>query len=465
MGVKLSMPKISRNEIVVVVDDSPDTLEVLHRSIEHMGFAVLSCESAAEAIELLKDNTVDLVITDYHMPFVGGLDLIKHVRDYYPQTEVMMITGYASVEGAVEAIKAGAEEYLAKPFTDEELAQAIERSLEKLSIRADKKGVSTKNIAGKLGLVDESGEMKKVSALIKKAAGSELPVLLAGEPGSGKELAARVIHYESDRSNYPFIYVNCRDIPESILENELFGYVRSDQEEVANDSENDRCPGRVTQAGFLELAGRGTVYLDEISRTPLAVQVKLLDVIAKKELTCVGDNTTRPVSCRVIASSAQDLITLAGKGLFREDLFFRLNVINISLPPLRERKNDILPFCRDQLARACLSLGRSSSPVFSDEAGKALVMYEWPGNSRELVDLMSSLAARVEGDLVEVSDLPRYMRNLLAGESKALKSLHEVEVEHILEVLRICSGNKSRAAQVLGIDRKTLRDKLSRHNG
>ena len=459
------MPKISRNEVVVVVDDSPDTLEVLHRSIEHMGFTVFSCESVAEAIELLKDNPADLVITDYHMPFVGGLDLIKHVRDHHPQTEVMMITGYASVEGAVEAIKAGAEEYLAKPFTDEELAQAIERSLEKLSIRADKKGVSTKSIAGKLGLIEESDEMKKVSALIKKAAGSELPVLLAGEPGSGKELAARVIHYESDRSSYPFIYVNCRDVPESILENELFGYVKSGQEDALNDLENDQCPGRVTQPGFLELAGRGTVYLDEISRTPLAVQVKLLDVLAKNELTCVGDNTTRPVNCRIIASSTQDLITLAAKGLFREDLFFRLNVINITLPPLRERKNDILPFSQDQLTRACLSLGRRTSPVLSDEAGKVLMMYEWPGNSRELVGLMGSLAANFEGDLVEVSDLPRYMRNLLAAESKALKSLHQIEVEHILEVLRSCSGNKSKAAQVLGIDRKTLRDKLSRHNG
>lgn len=465
MGVKLNMQKISRNEVVVVVDDSPDTLEVLHRSIEHMGLTVYSCESAAEAIELLKEHSVDLVVTDYHMPFIGGLDLIKHVRDHYPQTEVMMITGYASVEGAVEAIKAGAEEYLAKPFTDEELAQAIERSLEKLSIRADKKGVSTKSIAGKLGLIDQSDEMKKVSALIEKAAASELPVLLVGEPGSGKELTARVIHYESDISNYPFVYVNCRDIPESILENELFGYVRSDQEETKNESENDRLPGRLIQPGFFELAGRGTVYLDEISKTPLAVQVKLLDVIAKKELTCVGDNTTRAVSCRVIASSAQDLITLAGKGLFREDLFFRLNVINIALPPLREREKDILPFCREQLSRACLTLGRSTAPLFSNEAEKALTMYDWPGNSRELVDLMSSLAVKVKGDLVEVSDLPGCMRNLLAGESKALKSLHEIEVEHILEVLRGVGGNKTRAAEILGIDRKTLRDKLNRNNG
>ena len=241
--------------------------------------------------------------------------------------------------------------------------------------------------------------------------------------------------------------------------------MRGKIKKVLNDLENDRYPSRVTQPGFFELAGRGSVYLDEISSTTLAVQVKLLDVLAKKELTCVGDNLTRPVNCRILAPSPQDLITLAGKGLFREDLFFRLNVINISLPPLRERKNDILPFCHDQLARASMSIGRRTSPVFSDEAGKALLLYEWPGNSRELASLMSSLAAEIEGDVVEVSDLPSYMRNLLAGESKTPKSLHEVEVEHILEVLHSCSGNKTRAAQLLGIDRKTLRDKLNRQNG
>ncbi len=458
------MIKKSRNEVIIVVDDSSDTLEVLHRSIEHMGFSVFSCESAEEAIDLLKENKVDLVITDYHMPFTGGLDLIRHIRELYPQTEVMMITGYASVEGAVEAIKAGAEEYLAKPFTDEELELAIERSLEKLSIRVDKKGAPGKNIASKFGLIEESETMKKVSDLIKKAADSDLPVMLVGEPGSGKELAARIIHYESSRSNYPFIYINCKDIPESILENEIFGYVKSEQDETGGGYSN-LSMSRLTQPGFLELAGKGTVYFDEISKTPLSVQVKLLDALTNHELTCVGDINSRPINCRIIASTEKDLITLAGKGLFREDLFFRLNVINISIPPLRVRKSDILPFCREQLAKECRELGREVPPVISEEVVRALQLYEWPGNSKELIVLIGSLAENVKDDTVEVSDLPRSMRLMFFAESKSEKSLQEIEAAHIRDVLYSCGGNKTRAARVLGIDRKTLRDKLERHNG
>ncbi len=455
------MTKLRRIETIMVVDDAPDTLEVLHRSIEHMGFSVLSCESATDAFELLKSNQVDLVITDYHMPFIGGLDLIKHIRDNYPQTEVMMITGYASVEGAVEAIKAGAEEYLAKPFTDDELEQAIERSLEKLSIRIAHKSGSTRNIAKKFGVIEESEAMKKVTELIQRATVSELPVLLIGEPGAGKELVARIIHYESARGNSPFIYVNCKDIPESILENEIFGHLKSSSEDAGEENANPSS-GKAIQPGFLELAGRGTVYLDEISKAPLAVQVKLLDALANNEVICVGDNVSRQIQCRIITSTTKDLITLTGKGLFREDLFFRLNVINISIPPLRERKSDILPFCKEQLATECRELGRITPPVFSDEAAKALELYEWPGNSRELIGLMSYLAENVKNEIIKISDLPHSIQLVLHAENKTDKSLQEIEAEHIRNVLQSCSGNKTKAAQVLGIDRKTLRDKLDR---
>jgi two-component system, NtrC family, response regulator HydG len=457
------MPKLKRNEVIMVVDDAPDTLEVLHRSIEHMGFTVYSFESADEAIEQLKANPVDLVITDYHMPFIGGLDLIKHVREHYPYTEVMMITGYASVEGAVEAIKAGAEEYLAKPFTDAELEQAIDRSLEKLSIRVDKKEAPAKVISKKFGWIAESEEMKKVSELIIRASGSDLPVLLAGEPGTGKELAARIIHYESSRSSLPFVYINCKDIPESILENEIFGYVKTEAEADGAVITKTNLE-KVVQPGFLELAGSGTVYLDEISKTPLAVQVKLLDALTKNNLTAVGDTSVRPINCRIIASTTRDLITLAGKGLFREDLFFRLNVINISLPPLRARKSDIVPLCRELLARACRVLGRSTVPTFSEEGLKSLELYEWPGNLTELISLMSELAERIDDKTIEAFDLPRCLQNSLIAESKAKLSLQQVEVEQIRNVLQNCDGNKTKAAQILGIDRKTLRDKLERQN-
>ncbi len=458
------MVKKSKAETIMVVDDSPDTLEVLHRSIEHMGFVVFPCESAGEAIELLKDNPVDLVITDYHMPFIGGLDLIKHIREQYPNTEVMMITGYASVEGAVEAIKAGAEEYLAKPFTDEELEQAIERSLEKLSIRSAKKGSPADDYSVKFGLILVSEAMKKVSKLIKKAASSEHPVLISGEPGSEKELAARIIHYSSSRSKYPFIYVNCTEIPESFLENEIFGYLRPGQGEEFDGSPEETRPAKSIQPGFLEMVGNGTVFFDEISKTPLAVQVKLLDILANYELTCVGDNTARPVGCRIIASTSKDLITLVGKGLFREDLFFQLNMVNIIIPPLRDRKDDIIPLCREHLARESRELGRSAPLSFSEDVTRAALLYEWPGNSKELASLIGTLTAQVETDQVKLSDLPRCIRAALDLEKKSKKSLNEIEVEHIRDVLQSCAGNKTKAAQLLGIDRKTLRDKLDRLN-
>jgi DNA-binding NtrC family response regulator len=282
------MARTKRQETILVVDDIPDTLEMIHRSIEHMGFRVFSCVSASEAIKTLKENQIDLVITDHHMPFFGGLDLIRHVRENYRNTEVMMITGYASVGGAIEAIKAGAEEYLAKPFTDEELEQAIERSLEKLCIRTLKKASPSKNIAKQYGILGESDSMKRVFDAIEKAAASNLPTLISGETGTGKELVARAIHYESKRANYPFIHVKCSNIPESILEKEIFGYVQVDDDSECQEGPASSGLEKTTRPGFLEAVQEGTVFFDEISETSTAVQVKLLSALTSGEITCVG---------------------------------------------------------------------------------------------------------------------------------------------------------------------------------
>lgn len=449
-----------REELILVVDDSPDTLEVLHRSIELMGFKVFSCEGAKEAIKILEDNRVDLVITDYHMPFVGGLDLIRHVRDNYRNTEVMMITGYASVEGAVEAIKAGAEEYLAKPFTDEELEQAIERSLEKLRNRAAGKADFAKDIPKQYGMLGESEKMSRVLDSVKKAARSSQPILISGEPGTGKELAARIIHYESERAGQPFITVNCRDIPESILESELFGCLVSDGKNEAAREAGGASSEKIIRTGFLELVREGTVFFDEISETSLAVQVKLLTVLSSGELICVGDNKTRSASCRIMASTSRDLIDLASKGFFREDLFFRLNMLNLNLPPLRERGSDILLLCKYYLNKACLETGKSPVPGFSDRAAQALLEHNWLGNVTELEILMRELAKKVPGERVEAADLPHFLRYNLTEEKRLNKSLREVEKEYVKEILSKFSGNKTKAAELLGIDRKTLREKL-----
>ncbi len=456
------MVKKTREEIILVVDDSPETLEVLHRSIQLMGFEVYSCESAEEAMKILEDNHVDLVITDYHMPFVGGLDLIRHVRDNYRDTKVMMITGYASVEGAVEAIKAGAEEYLAKPFTDEELEQAIENAIEKLRNRIAYKTSPTRDLAKQYGLLGESASMTRAISTIKKAASNSQPVLISGESGTGKALAARIIHYESEKQGSPFVIVNCQEIPESKMESEIFGYLLSDGDKSKSKRKEANGSETIVRSGFLDLAGEGTVYFKEISKTPLAVQVKLLSVLTSGEFTPVGDNRTRSTSCRIIASTSSDLLELSGKGYFREDLFFRLNMTSLNLPPLREREKDILLLCEHYLAKACLEKGQSIVPRFSERASRALLQHPWAGNVTELQILMRNLAGNLPGELIEVADLPYILRYNLAEDKRLDKTLHEVEKDYIKEVLSKLNGNKTRAAELLGIDRKTLRDKLNR---
>jgi DNA-binding NtrC family response regulator len=444
--------KKNKEKVILVVDDSQDTLELLHRSMEHMGYTVFSCDNAKEAIEIMKDTRIDLVITDYHMPFIGGIDVIRHVRENYKNTEVMMITGYASVEGAVEAIKAGAEEYLSKPFTDDELQSAIDRSMEKLAIRTMKTDQSPKTISAQYGIVGESEGMKRVVDLIKKASVNNMPVLISGEAGTGKELIARAIHYESESGGRPFIHINCRGIPETILESEIFGYKISGKE----NGEEDRI-----RKGFLEMAGKGTVFFDEISATTLSTQVKLLSAL-KGEVTPIGDNKGIKIECRIMASTSRDLIHLVKRGFFREDLFFRLNMVNIVLPPLRERDKDILLISGSVASLTCHELGREKTPLFDERTSESLLKYQWPGNVRELERVIRSIINRTENDIIEVSDLPPYMRFNLSQETRLSKTLLEAELDHIKEVLSKVEGNKTKAAEILGIDRKTLREKLKR---
>lgn len=456
------MAKKTREEIILVVDDSPETLEVLHRSIQLMGFEVYSCESAEEAMKILEDQHIDLVITDYHMPFVGGLDLIRHVKDNYRHIEIMMITGYASVEGAVEAIKAGAEEYLAKPFTDEELEQAIENSIEKLRNRITHRTSPSKNISKQYGLLGESDSLARVISSIKKAADSSYPVLISGENGTGKELSARVIHYESERAAHPFVTVNCRAIPESKIESELFGYILPDDKRLSM-AGNDRAGSEeMFRPGFLELTGGGTLFLKEISEAPLAVQVKLLSVLTGGVYTAIGDIKTSNCSCRIIASTSRDLLELSRKGLFREDLFFRLNMLSLNLPPLRDRGKDILLLCKHYLSKACLEKGQSHVPEFSERTSKVLLQHDWRCNLIELDILMRDLAEKVSGELIEVADLPICLRYNIAEDKRLDKTLQEVEKDYIKEILAKFNGNKTKAAELLRIDRKTLRDKLDK---
>ena len=445
------MSRKKNKEVILVVDDSQDTLELIQRNIEYMGYNVFACDNAQDAMDVLSKNHVDLVITDYHMPFVGGIDVIRHVRDNYKNTEVMMITGYASVEGAVEAIKAGAEEYLSKPFTEDELEEAINRSIEKLALRTLKSESQSIDISQKYGLIGDSKEIRRVAESIKKASQQDLPVLISGEPGTGKEFAARAIHYEGENPESPFFYINCSGIPENKIEGELFGYVKSG----SSDKEAQ------IYKGFFELAQKGTVFLDEISSTSLATQVKLLRAFSG-EVTHIGDNTPRKISCRIIASTSKDLINLVKRNLFREDLFFRMNVINIAMPSLRERGGDIILMANSFIAKVSGELGGGGVPQLDEKAAFCLVGYSWPGNVRELELLMKQVVSKTDRDVIEITDLPSYMRFNIFENSRLNKKLADVEIEHIKDVLESVEGNKTKAAEILGIDRKTLRDKMKK---
>lgn len=437
---------------VLVVDDAPDTLEVIRRNLESRGLQVVTAPGVAEAARILKAAPADLVITDYKMPKASGLDLIRHVRENFKDTAVLMITGYATIDGAVEAIMSGAEDYITKPFTDEELFLAVEKSLSKLRFRQGGRKAGLLALRSSGGLIGESAAMKRIYNDIAKVAASSATLLITGESGTGKELVARAIHYNGARVSAPFVPVNCGGIPAGLLDSELFGHMRG---AFTGASES--------RAGFFQTADGGTIFLDEISETGLDMQVKLLRVLQDKNVYMVGSRRGQKVNVRIIAATNKDLPALVEKGGFREDLFYRLNVVTITLPPLRMRGDDIPLLTHHFLERFAKEIGRPT-PQISDNVLKVLRKYHWPGNVRELENVLHRLMVMMEGDFIDVPDLPSLMRFSALRENEPLRKLTEVESEHIRAVLAGANGNKSRAAEILGIDRKTLREKLKKYS-
>lgn len=444
------MTTSTKKEQILVVDDSPDTLELLQRNLESKEYRVFTAPGVIQAIKILESTPIDLVITDLKMPEVDGLSLVRHVQENFKNTEVMMITGYPSIEGAVEAVKTGAEEYLPKPFTDEELFAAVKRVLDKLSTKRLAQKEPQKTPSARHGLIGESDVMGKVLIAIEKAASSSATILITGESGTGKELVARSIHYNSPRSSAPFVPINCGGIPESLLESELFGYIKGAFTGATE-----------TRAGFFQTAGDGTIFLDEISATSLSMQVKLLRVLQDKEVFMVGARHSQKVDVRIIAATNKDLLGLVKKEEFREDLYYRLNVINIDIPPLRERVEDILPLAQHFAHKFAKEIGKPV-PTFSDNALQVLKSYYWPGNVRELENIIQRLVIMTEGDIIGVPDLPSLMRFSSLRGISSNRTLAEVEYEYILSVLASVDNNKTKAAEILGIDRKTLREKLNK---
>jgi len=444
------MVSLYKGEHILVVDDSPDTLQVVQRNLTSQGYVVYTAPGVAEAIGILDSTTIDLVITDYKMPKVSGLDLIKYIKENLEDTEVMMITGYPTIEGAVEAVKSGAEEYLAKPFTAEELFNATRRAFDKLKIRKISKDKTDSKLSDTYNIIGKSKAIDKIRESITKASKTSATVYISGESGTGKELVARAIHYNSSRASAPFVPINCGAIPENLLESELFGHVKG-----------AFTGATTTRAGFFQTADGGTIFLDEISETSASMQVKLLRAIQEKEVYMVGSNKPHKVDVRILASTNKDLYSLVKKGEFREDLFFRLHVIVIHIPPLREREDDYLLLIQHFTSRYAKEFGKPI-PRFSEKVMQIFKNYTWPGNVRELENVIQSCVAMSDKDTIEVSDLPSLMHFSVPRKMVFNRTLAEVESEYICNVLASVNGNQTKAAKILGIDRKTLRKKITK---
>ena len=432
---------------VLLVEDSHDMLELLRRNMNDLGLNPFATSNVMDAIDILEKTEIDLLITDLKMPQIGGIQLIKYMYQHFPQIPILVITGYPNVEDAVEVIKLGAIDYITKPFTFEDLKLAVENVFSATNKTPD---TPTENSERNYfhGIIGKSKPMQMLYDTIEKTKNNKATILIHGESGTGKELVARAIHYNSKFSSSPFVPVNCGAIPEQLLESELFGHVKG------------AFTGAVSnRAGFFQAAHGGTLFLDEITNASLLVQAKLLRAIQEKEITMLGDTKSQKIDVRIITASNSDIQEMVLNKTFREDLFYRLNVITINIPPLRERKEDIEILIDNFNSKFSKENSKKGLKINSN-IKSILVNYMWPGNVRELENFMHRLVIMSE-DAVTIDDIPAYMKmkvpKLLSTENETLA---EVEKRHIDKVLKSVDNNKTKAAEILGIDRKTLRQKL-----
>jgi two-component system response regulator PilR (NtrC family)/two-component system response regulator HydG len=443
---------------VLVVEDDAAMRELLMEALTDEGYRVELANGGHAGIARVREGGVDLVVTDVKMPDLDGLDALQEIRAVETPPHVIVITAFGSIETAIKAVKLGAYDYITKPFDVDVLTLGVEKALNERGLRREVARLRREvarpyqfdNIIGK------SQPMQDVFALIRRLAGSAANVLITGESGTGKELIARAIHYNSPRAKRPFVAVNCAAIPDTLLESELFGYKRG----AFTDARTDR-------AGMFVEADGGTLFLDEIGDLSPPLQAKLLRVIQEREIRPLGAARPEKVDVRVLSATNRDLEERMKQAVFREDLFYRLNVIQVALPSLRDRADDVLPLADHFLAEAAKRTGKRVSQ-FSQAALKVLCAYPWPGNVRELENVIERAVALAEGHELGVDDLPPQVRerrssDVLAGALARNLTLAELEREYIARVLSAEGGNKTRAAQRLGLDRKTLYRKLEEY--
>jgi two-component system response regulator PilR (NtrC family) len=445
---------------LLVVDDEESLREVLEIMFASEGYIVESASDGALALEKLALQAYDLILTDMRMPGANGLELLERVKQLYPETLVILMTAYSTTSQAVEAMKMGAYDYIVKPFNNEDIRLTVKKALEFSSLRHENRELRTQLQERRNSfdrIVGKSATMQQLYSMIEKVAPSTANVLISGESGTGKELVAKAIHHNSSRARNSFIPLNCGAIPENLLENELFGH-----EKGAFTGADQR------KQGLFDFAHEGTLFLDEIAELPLAMQVKLLRVLQEKEIRPVGGSKSHQVDVRVLAATNRDLEALTREGKFRQDLFYRLNVVHLQLPPLRERREDI-PLLADSL---CRMLAPHRDLGISPPMMRVLLDYSWPGNVRELENVLERSIILSENDTLEYASLPDALKHeqkssgheiYLPDEGLDLEEyLRDTERQLLTQALERSNGIKKRAARLLGLSFRSMRYRLEK---
>jgi DNA-binding NtrC family response regulator len=445
------------NEKILILDDDAGIRQFLTIALKRDGYDAMSMASPGEGLKRLKEEKYDVAIVDLKMPEFDGITALKKMKGISPELSVIMITAFATIESAIEAMKKGAFDYITKPFKIDEIRLIIEKALKEKRLIQENKILNRELTArsGFSSIIGESPPMQKVFAMIKKLAKTDSTVLIYGESGTGKELAARAIHYTGSRTNRPFTAIDCSAIPETLLESELFGHERGAFTSAFK-----------TKEGLFEIAKEGTIFLDEIGAAGLGIQARLLRVLQEKEFRRVGGIKDIKVNSRVIAATNRKLDEEVVKGNFRQDLFFRLNVVPIHLPPLRERKEDITALAKHFLVKFSKRENKKTRDI-SREALTLLENYPWPGNVRELEHLIERAVILTSGKIITPIDLPLRIqekgRETVQKNGSLRDLVEEYERRLIADTLQECEGNKFKTARVLGLSRQNLQYKIKKY--
>ena len=442
---------------MLIVDDERITLKNLTHAMKKEGYEVVGTNSGSNALKHLEEHEFKIVLTDVRMDKVDGMQILKRCRELYPDTEVIMITGYATVQTAINAIKQGAYDYISKPFKLDEVKKVVKEALEKVRLKKENAQLreQLEKFEGKVKLITQDSAMQRLLETSRQIAPTDCNILISGESGTGKEMFARYIHFHSTRGDGPFFAINCGAFTEELLSNELFGH-----EKGAFTGATD------VKKGLIEMASEGTLLLDEITEMPQSMQVKLLRVIQEKEVLRLGATKPVKVDVRFIAATNRDIQDAIKNGNFRQDLYFRLNVVSIHIPPLSERKDDI-PILSYYFLKKYAALMKRDINDISQEVLSVLMNYDFPGNVRELENIMERGVALANGDTMEVAHLPEDLKELsirtFRKKEGKIPSLEDQEMRYVQWVLKEAGGNRTVAAQILGIDRVSLWRKLKKY--